>query len=61
VEIYGGAKGFDANTMAQLYAQVVDWAQAGELTFDLETVPLSDIEAAWQRTGSTGRRLVVIP
>ena len=61
VEIYGAAKGFDPDTMARLYAQVVGWAQSGELTFDLETVPLSDIAAAWQRTGSTGRRLVVIP
>ena len=61
VEIYGAARGFDPDTMARLYAQVVGWAQSGELAFDLETVPLSDIAAAWQRTGSTGRRLVVIP
>ena len=43
--------------MADAYGQVVTWAQTGELTFDLETVPLSDIEAAWQRTDLRGQRL----
>ncbi len=61
VEIYGAAKGLDAETMGQVYGQVVSWAQSGELTFDLETVPLGDIEAAWQRSDFGGKRLVVIP
>jgi NADPH:quinone reductase-like Zn-dependent oxidoreductase len=61
VEIYGAAKGLDAETMGQVYGQVVSWAQSGELTFDLETVPLGDIEAAWQRADSGGKRLVVLP
>ena len=34
---------------------------SGELTFDMEKVPLSDIETAWQRTNLKGRRLVVMP
>jgi hypothetical protein len=61
VEIYGAAKGFDTATMSQAYAQIVTWAQSGELAFDMETVPLSDIAAAWQRTDLGGKRLVVIP
>jgi NADPH:quinone reductase-like Zn-dependent oxidoreductase len=61
VEIYGAAKGLDAATISQAYAQIVTWAQCGELTFDMETVPLSDIAAAWQRTDLGGKRLVVIP
>src|SRR6202167_2198103 len=61
VEIYGASKGLDAATIGQVYAQVVTWAQSGELTFDMETVPLSDIAAAWQRTDLGGKRLVVIP
>ena len=43
------------------YDQVVRWARDGSLTFDLEPVPLSEIEAAWQRTDLRGRRLVVRP
>jgi hypothetical protein len=31
------------------------------LTFEALTVPLSEIEDAWQRPGPRGRRLVVVP
>ncbi|WP_167474996.1 quinone oxidoreductase family protein [Nocardia arthritidis] len=61
VEIYGAAKGLDAETMGSVYGQVVQWTRSGELTFDLVTIPLSDIETAWQRTDLRGRRLVVLP
>lgn len=61
VEIYGAAKGLDAETMGTVYGQIVEWTRSGELTFDLETVPLSDIETAWQRTDLRGKRLVALP
>jgi NADPH:quinone reductase-like Zn-dependent oxidoreductase len=61
VEIYGVAKGLDPARIASAYGQIVRWAQTGALTFDLEKVPLSEIEAAWQRTDLRGRRLVVVP
>ncbi|WP_433047120.1 quinone oxidoreductase family protein [Dactylosporangium sp. CS-033363] len=61
VEICGAAKGLDAQTMQQVYGQIVAWTQSGELTFDVVTVPLRDIEHAWQRTDLRGRRLVVVP
>jgi hypothetical protein len=61
VEIYGAAKGLSPETMGDVYGQVVTWAQSGELTFDVEKVPLSDIETAWQRTDLRGKRLVVAP
>jgi NADPH2:quinone reductase len=61
VEIYGAAKGLDGTTMMDAYQQVVQWAKDGTLTFDLERVPLRQIEAAWQRTDLRGRRLVVLP
>ncbi|MEW9529517.1 zinc-binding alcohol dehydrogenase family protein [Microbispora sp. NPDC049125] len=61
VEIYGAAKGLDPQTMNEVYQQIVTWTRSGELTFDLEKVPLSDIETAWQRTDLKGRRLVVMP
>ncbi|KAB8188940.1 zinc-binding dehydrogenase [Nonomuraea phyllanthi] len=61
VEVYGAAKGFDAQTIDEVYQQVVTWTRSGELTFDVEKVPLSDIETAWRRTDLKGRRLVVMP
>jgi hypothetical protein len=61
VEIYGAARGLDPAVMAETYGQVVRWAQDGTLTFEAEKVPLSEIEAAWQRPGARGRRLVVVP
>jgi NADPH:quinone reductase-like Zn-dependent oxidoreductase len=61
VEIYGAAKGLGPATMGEVYGQIVQWAQAGALTFDLEKVPLSQIETAWRRTDLRGRRLVVVP
>ncbi|MFI7030326.1 zinc-binding alcohol dehydrogenase family protein [Microbispora rosea] len=61
VEIYGAAKGLDPRTMDEVYQRIVAWTRSGELTFDVEKVPLSDIETAWQRTDLKGRRLVVMP
>jgi NADPH2:quinone reductase len=61
VEIYGVARGLDPQTMGETYGQIVTWAQSGELTFDVEKVPLTDIETAWQRTDLRGKRLVVVP
>jgi hypothetical protein len=61
VEIYGAAKGLGPQTMQEAYGRVVAWALSGELTFDVVRVPLSDIEAAWQRTDLRGGRLVVVP
>ena len=61
LEVVGAAKGFDAETIGEVYEQVLTWTRAGELTFDVERVPLSDIETAWQRTDLRGKRLVVTP
>jgi NADPH:quinone reductase-like Zn-dependent oxidoreductase len=61
VEFYGAAKGLDPAVMAEVYGQIVRWAQDGTLTFEAEKVPLSEIEAAWRRPGLRGSRLVVVP
>jgi NADPH:quinone reductase-like Zn-dependent oxidoreductase len=61
VEIYGAATGLDPETMSTLYGQIVTWTRSGELTFDVDEVPLRDIETAWQRTDLHGSRLVVVP
>jgi len=60
VEIYGAAKGMAAS-MAETYEQIIRWTRAGDLTFELEKVPLSDIERAWREGAPRGRRLVVLP
>ncbi|MGH9744362.1 MAG: quinone oxidoreductase family protein [Candidatus Acidiferrum sp.] len=41
--------------------QVLDWGAKGVLQIETESVPLSEIEQAWQRLETGGRRLVVIP
>ncbi len=61
LEIVGASKGLSAATIPQVFEQILTWTRAGELTFDIETVPLSDIEAAWQRTDLHGTRLVMTP
>jgi NADPH:quinone reductase-like Zn-dependent oxidoreductase len=61
LEIYGAAKGFDRTTIADAYNQIVQWVRAGALTLDIEKMPLSQIETAWQRTDLRGKRLVVLP
>jgi hypothetical protein len=61
LRIAGASKGLNAETMPQVYEQVLTWTRAGELTFDLEKVPLGDIETAWQRTDLRGKRLVIVP
>lgn len=61
VEIYGAIKGLTGESMMAAYGRVVDWARNGELSFEVERVPLAEIESAWQRTKTRGRRQVVIP
>jgi NADPH:quinone reductase-like Zn-dependent oxidoreductase len=61
VEIYGAAKGLDAQTVADSYGKIVEWARAGRLVFGIERAPLSEIGTAWQRTNLKGRRLVIAP
>jgi hypothetical protein len=61
VEIYGAAKGLDRAVMAEVYGQIVRWAQDGTLTFEAEKVPLSELETAWRRPAPRGSRLVVVP
>jgi len=60
VEIYGAAKGLGGGGMAEAYQQILKWTQDGSLTYEIECVPLSGIEAAWQRTDLRGKRLVVV-
>ena len=61
VEIYGAARGLSPTVMTEAYEQVLGWTRSRDLNFDVEVVPLSDVESAWQRTDLRGRRLVVVP
>ncbi|MFC4244963.1 zinc-binding alcohol dehydrogenase family protein [Gryllotalpicola reticulitermitis] len=60
LEIYGAARNM-ATGMAAAYQQVVTWVRSGQLTIDVTTMPLSQIEAAWTRTDLRGTRLVISP
>jgi NADPH2:quinone reductase len=60
LEIYGASRNAAAG-MAAAYNQVIDWIRSGELTIDVTTMPLSQIEKAWARTDLRGSRLVIIP
>jgi NADPH2:quinone reductase len=60
LEIYGAARNM-ATGMAAAYQQVVEWVRSGTLTLDVTVMPLSEIEAAWQRTDLRGSRLVIVP
>jgi NADPH2:quinone reductase len=61
LEIVGGAAGITPEGMAEGADQVYTWLKVGALKFDLEIVPLKDIEAAWQRGASPGQRIVIVP
>jgi NADPH:quinone reductase-like Zn-dependent oxidoreductase len=41
--------------------QVLAWAAARVLQIETESIPLSEVETAWQRADSSGLRLVLIP
>ena len=60
LEIYGAARNM-AGGMADAYQQIVDWVRSGELTIDVTTMPLSQVEKAWMRADLRGTRLVIIP
>lgn len=61
VEIYGGAAGITPEAMAEGTAQVWEWIKTNKLQMEIERVPLSEIESAWQRTDFRGKRMVVVP
>jgi len=63
VEIYGSGGGgiIPPKAIFETLPKVWELAIAGKLRIDVERVPLSDIENAWQRQDAHGRRIVVTP
>jgi len=45
----------------EAFPQIWALAASGKLRVDTERVPLADVEAAWQRHDTPGRRLVITP
>jgi NADPH:quinone reductase-like Zn-dependent oxidoreductase len=59
LEIIGAGAGITAESIAEGANQVWEWIRAGKLRADIEQVPLSEIEIAWQREVQ-GKRIVVV-
>ena len=47
-------------SLATAMKQVMDWAAAGQLKIETETIPLAQVQEAWQRN-ERSRRIVLIP
>jgi len=59
IEIYGSGGGSIPHTaIFDAFPKVWALAAGGKLRIDIETVPLADVESAWQRRDMPGRRLV---
>jgi NADPH:quinone reductase-like Zn-dependent oxidoreductase len=62
LEIMGSGGGsIPPAAIFETFPRLWELAATGELRIDVEPVPLSDVEEAWQRSGLSGRRLVFIP
>jgi len=62
IEIYGSGGGSIPHTaIFEAFPKLWALAADGKLKIDTETVPLADVERAWQRSDAPGRRLVIIP
>jgi D-arabinose 1-dehydrogenase-like Zn-dependent alcohol dehydrogenase len=63
LEIMGAGTGAipPLDILLDSFRQIMARAASGELCIDTERVALADIEKAWQRSDTQGRRLVIIP
>ena len=62
LEIYGsGAGTVPLDRIMEAVPQFMGWAVSAKLRIATEQVPLNNIEDAWQRPATGGRRLVIIP
>ena len=62
MEIYGSGGGSIPRTaIFEVFPQLWELAAGGKLPIDTESVPLAEIENAWQRRDLQGRRLVIHP
>lgn len=62
LELYGSGGGSIPHTaIFDAFPKMWAIAAGGGLCIDTERVPLADVETAWQRPHSPGRRIVIIP
>ena len=61
LEISGGGAGLTPEAIGEGMNQVWDLIKANKLHIDIEAVPLTEIESAWERTDFQGKRIVIIP
>jgi len=62
IEIYGsGGGGIPHTAILDAFPQLWSLAAARKLRIDTETVPLAEVEGAWNRKELSGRRLVIVP
>ena len=62
LELYGSGGGSIPHTaIFEAFPQVLKLAACGKLRIDTEPVALADVEQAWQRHDSNGRRRVIVP
>jgi len=63
IEIYGsgGGTSIPHTAIFETFPQLWVLAASGKLRIDVEPVPLADVENAWRRTDSPGRRIVLNP
>ncbi len=62
LELCGSGGGsISPNAIFAAFPQIWALAASGKLRVDTERVPLADVEAAWQRQDTPGRRLVITP
>jgi NADPH2:quinone reductase len=62
IEIYGsGGGGIPHTAILDAFPQLWSLAAARKLRIDTETVPLAEVERAWNRKELAGRRLVIVP
>jgi NADPH2:quinone reductase len=62
LEMYGAGGGsLSRQAIVQTIPKIWTLAASGKLRVDTERVPLADVESAWQRQDTAGRRLVFVP
>lgn len=62
LEIVGGGAGLTRESMGEGTQMVWEWIKDGKLHYEIECVPLKDIEAAWERSNHLhGKRIVITP
>jgi NADPH:quinone reductase-like Zn-dependent oxidoreductase len=60
LELMGVGK-ISQDVLAEEINLVWNWIKENRFYMDIERIPLSDIETAWQRNDLAGKRLVIIP